>query len=222
MKLMARSPQPFSSSTPPPARSVDTARQGLGSLRKPVEIHLFYPLHVHVPFPRSTGFNHLTNQPFTYSHPEFEQLFQEIERQNSGSPRFDMYNFLHMFTQAFQTLLTYDISQKQSSRILGNLQTWSNPEHLALDLVTQTTDPTREVQLLVAPRSKKLCQDIFDGRPPELDMTVKLGLEDKPRPTKHLQIEAKPGNIFPVSKAILYDVLQTLSLPDVAVHLNRR
>ena len=137
-----------------------------------------------------------------------------------------MYNFLHMFTHAFQTLLTYNIShnisQKQSFRIPGNLQTWSNPEHLALDLVTQTKDPTREVQLLVAPHSKKLCQDIFDGRPPELDMTVKLGLEDKPRPTKHLHIKAKPGNIFPVSQDLLSGVLKTISLPNLAVGLNRR
>ncbi len=218
MKLMARSPQPFSSSTPP--RAVDTARQGLGSLTKPVEIHLFYPLHV--PFPRSTGFNHVTNQRFTYSHPEFEQLFQEIEKQNTGSPRFDMYNFLHMVTQAFQTLLTYNISQKQSFRIPGNLQRWSKPEHLALDLVTQTKDPTREVQLLVAPRSEILCQDIFYGRPPALDMTVNLSLTDSPRRAKHLHIEAKPGNIFPVSTDFLFGVLKTISLPNLAVGLNRR
>ena len=207
MKLMARSPQPFSSSTPP--RAVDTARQGMNAI-------LFYPYDKS--FPNIFATNALTKTVINQVPTEIIQLANRIK---SSNPDYDVLHAALSVIRSFQSGLTSSISQTQQTRWGPTFLQWSNPEHLALDLVTQTTDPTRQVQLLVAPRSKKLSEKVFESTIPELEFSVLLtNLTQSPR-TKQLEIEGQVQNGHPISEGYLEGIFKALSLPDVAVHLNR-
>lgn len=169
MKLMARSPQPFSSSAPSPrARAVDTARQGL-------YLQLAYPSKETLPNILAT--NALTGQVIDHVPTEIRELARNLTGQN---PHYDvlqaLLNYIHLFTGALTSGFKNSLESSCGNQwpLAFNSLGKQHPDLFGLHVIPQSTDPSKEAALIISPSSIEITQFSFNGKPPKLRLSAML------------------------------------------------
>ena len=168
MKLLARSPQPFSSSTPPPARSVDTARQGLN-------LQLAYPSKETLPNILAT--NALTGHVIDHVPIELKLLARNLTGQN---PPYDvlhaLLNYIHLFTGALTSGFKNSLEFRCGNQwpLAFNSLGEQHPDLFGLHVIPKSTDPSKEAALFISPSCIEMTQVIFNGNPPKLRLSAML------------------------------------------------